>query len=91
MPGVPGSSRHSADGVPLALTVTSSDSSHIHLLMVTPPSSSLAVACTAMPTSGCLWDRTHRSCVFPVHHLDGHIQGGQQPAGALAGMGHDGY
>ena len=31
---------------------------HTHLVTVTPPSSSLAVACTTMPTCGCLWGRT---------------------------------
>ena len=57
MPGVSGSSRHSADGVPVSSTVISDDRSHSHLLVLTPPSGSLIVACTSMPSRGCLWDR----------------------------------
>ena len=84
MPGVPGSSRHSADGVPLSFTVTSSDSSHTHLVTFTPPSGLLALACTSVPAWGLPLGQEHRSTVFLVHHVDGHVQGGGQPAGTLA-------
>ena len=54
---ISGSSTHSADGVPSSSTVIKSDSSHTHLSILMPPSGSLGMADTTLPTWGCLWDR----------------------------------